>query len=90
VNTQNARAATGAPCTIGQIILSASQGGTNGIPANGQLLPISQYQALFVLLGTTYGGNGETDFALPNLGKLAPNGTTYSICANGVFPSLPS
>lgn len=35
--------------------------------AQGQLLPISQNQALFSLLGTTYGGNGQTTFALPNL-----------------------
>ena len=34
---------------------------------NGQLLPINQNQALYALLGTTYGGNGQTDFALPNL-----------------------
>jgi microcystin-dependent protein len=34
---------------------------------NGQLLPINQNQALFALLGTTYGGNGQTNFALPNL-----------------------
>lgn len=39
---------------------------------NGQLLPISQNQALFSLLGTTYGGNGVTNFALPNLqGRVA-------------------
>ncbi|HEY0765262.1 MAG TPA: tail fiber protein [Pyrinomonadaceae bacterium] len=34
---------------------------------NGQLLPINQNQALFSLLGTVYGGNGQTNFALPNL-----------------------
>ncbi|MEO7305964.1 MAG: tail fiber protein [Ferruginibacter sp.] len=34
---------------------------------NGQLLPISQNTALFSLLGTTYGGNGQTTFALPDL-----------------------
>lgn len=34
---------------------------------NGQLLPINQNQALFSLLGTTYGGNGQTNFALPDL-----------------------
>jgi len=34
---------------------------------DGQLLPINQNQALFSLLGTTYGGNGQTNFALPNL-----------------------
>lgn len=33
---------------------------------NGQFLPINQNQALFSLLGTTYGGNGQTTFALPN------------------------
>jgi microcystin-dependent protein len=39
---------------------------------NGQLLPINQNQALFSLLGTTYGGNGQTNFALPNLqGRIA-------------------
>ncbi|HEY8188705.1 MAG TPA: tail fiber protein [Pyrinomonadaceae bacterium] len=39
---------------------------------NGQLLPINQNQALFSLLGTTYGGNGQTNFALPNLQCKAP------------------
>jgi len=34
---------------------------------NGQLLPINQNQALFALMGTYYGGNGQTNFALPNL-----------------------
>jgi|SRR5580700_135844 microcystin-dependent protein len=34
---------------------------------NGTLLPINQYQALFALLGTNYGGNGTTNFGLPNL-----------------------
>jgi len=39
---------------------------------NGQLLPINQNQALFSLLGTTYGGNGTTVFALPNFQGRAP------------------
>src|SRR5688500_17548538 len=39
---------------------------------NGQLLPINQNQALFASLGTTYGGNGQTNFALPNLRGRAP------------------
>src|SRR3712207_6033432 len=34
---------------------------------NGQLMPINQNQALFALLGITYGGNGQTTFALPDL-----------------------
>lgn len=39
---------------------------------NGQLMPISQNTALFSLLGTTYGGNGQSTFALPNLQGSAP------------------
>jgi microcystin-dependent protein len=39
---------------------------------NGQLLPISQNTALFSLLGTYYGGNGQSNFALPNLQGNAP------------------
>jgi microcystin-dependent protein len=37
------------------------------LPASGQLLPINQYQAMYSLLGTTYGGDGRTTFALPDL-----------------------
>jgi microcystin-dependent protein len=40
--------------------------------ANGQFLPINQNQALFSLLGTTYGGNGQTTFALPDLRSRTP------------------
>lgn len=39
---------------------------------DGQLLPLSQNTALFALLGTTYGGNGKSNFALPNLQGMAP------------------
>jgi microcystin-dependent protein len=52
---------------------------------NGQLLPINQNQALFALLGTTYGGNGQTTFALPNLQARVPvhfgagGGGTYAL-----------
>jgi len=40
--------------------------------ANGQLLPINQNQALFSLLGTTYGGDGRVNFALPDLRSRVP------------------
>ena len=53
---------------------------------NGQLMPISENDALFVVLGTTYGGDGQETFALPDLqGRLpihmgtATNGITYQI-----------
>jgi microcystin-dependent protein len=42
---------------------------------NGQLLPISQNTALFSLLGTMYGGDGRSNFALPNLQGAVPIGT---------------
>lgn len=41
---------------------------------NGQLLPIAQNTALFSILGTTYGGDGRTNFALPNLQARMPLG----------------
>ena len=40
--------------------------------ADGELLPIAQYSALFSLFGTTYGGDGRTTFALPDLRDRAP------------------
>src|SRR5512139_865400 len=63
-DTNWAAAGNGRECTLGEIILTAGSV-ANGLPAGGQLLPISQNQALFALLGTTYGGDGITTFALP-------------------------
>lgn len=51
---------------------------------NGQLLPINQNQALFSLLGTTFGGNGQTTFALPDLRGRVPIG----VGVNGSNPFL--
>ena len=42
---------------------------------NGQLLPIAQNTAVFSLIGTTYGGNATTNFALPDLGGVTMIGT---------------
>lgn len=52
---------------------------------NGQLLAINQNQALFALIGTTYGGNGQTTFALPNLQASIPIGvgTNYVLGQSG-------
>ncbi len=65
--------------------------------ANGALLPISQYQALFSILGTTYGGDGRTTFALPDLrGRVAigygqgPGLTNYRQGARGGSENLSS
>jgi hypothetical protein len=87
-NTGGALSATGTECTLGEIRLTASPARTaGGVPADGQIMAISQNPALFSLLGTTYGGNGTTTFALPDLRAVTPNNMTYSICTAGVFPS---
>lgn len=61
---------------------------------NGQLLPINQNQALFALYGTTYGGNGQTNFALPNLRGRVPihigNGHTQGESAGSTAVTLTS
>ncbi len=60
----------------------------------GQLLSISQNTALFSLLGTTYGGNGTTTFALPNLQGIvpigqgtSPSGTNFTLGETGGAPT---
>jgi len=52
---------------------------------NGQTLPINQNQALFSLLGTTYGGNGQTTFQLPDLRSRVPihQGSGYNLGQRG-------
>jgi microcystin-dependent protein len=58
---------------LGQISLVGFTFAPRGFAqCNGQLFPINQNQALFALLGTTYGGNGVNNFALPNLQGRAP------------------
>ena len=53
---------------------------------NGQTLSISNYQALYALIGNKYGGDGRQTFALPNLMPTEPDQPTPCICVNGVFP----
>ena len=87
-DTGGATAGSGAPCTLGEVLLTASRMKTaGGLPANGQLLPIDGNEALFQLLGTTYGGDGGATFALPDLRAVAPDHMTYSICTEGVWPA---
>ncbi|HTZ19132.1 MAG TPA: tail fiber protein, partial [Dissulfurispiraceae bacterium] len=52
---------------------------------NGQLLPISENDALFNLIGTTYGGDGQTTFALPDLRSRIPvhAGSGYTLAQTG-------
>lgn len=72
---------------IGEIRIFAGNFPPNGwMFCDGQLIPISQNDALFTLIGTTYGGDGQETFALPNLQSrvpihagTGPDGITYQI-----------
>ena len=76
---------------LGTIILFAGNFAPQGWAlCNGQLLPINQNAALFSILGTTYGGNGQTTFALPDLRGRVPvsagqavTGTVYVLGETG-------
>lgn len=68
---------------------------TGWAQCNGQLMPISQNTALFSLLGTTYGGDGKSTFALPNLQGSFPmnpgqsnTGTIYDLGQQSGTPSV--
>lgn len=74
---------------IGQVLMA----GFNFAPrnfalCNGQLLAINQNQALFSLLGTQYGGNGTTNFALPDLRGRTPIGFASSVDPSWQPPSV--
>src|ERR1700754_1558689 len=74
---------------LGQIMLTGFNFAPRGMAScNGALMSISQQQALFSLLGTIYGGDGVTTFALPDLRSRTPigaggNGSTYNIGQKG-------
>ncbi len=53
---------------------------------DGRILQISQYNALFALLGCTFGGDGHSTFALPKLDPPA-KGLHWIICTQGLWPS---
>lgn len=59
----------------------------NWAKCSGQLLPISSNEALFSLIGNYYGGDGRTNFKLPNLQGAEPvPGMSYYISLLGVYP----
>ena len=65
-----------AECMIGEVRMFAGNFAPRSWAlTNGQLLPINQNQALFSILGTTYGGDGRTTFGLPDLRGRAAVGT---------------
>jgi hypothetical protein len=76
-----------ANCVLGDTVLSVNGYGEGALPADGRLLPITGNTAIFSLVGTTFGDDGTTNFALPDMRAFAPKGMQYSICVEGIFPS---
>jgi hypothetical protein len=72
---------------VGDVILSVNGYSQGALPADGSLLPIIGNQDLFQLIGTSFGGDGRTTFALPDLRPFAPQGLQYAISVEGIFPS---
>ncbi|HXT63331.1 MAG TPA: tail fiber protein [Pyrinomonadaceae bacterium] len=71
---------------VGEIRMFAGNFAPNGwMFCEGQLLPISENEVLFQLIGTTYGGDGESTFALPNLASRFPmhQGNGFTIGETG-------
>jgi microcystin-dependent protein len=74
---------------MGEIKIFPSTVPPNGwLPCDGRLLSVNENTALFTLLGSTYGGDGKTTFALPNVTGL-PAGLQGFICQLGVYPPPP-
>lgn len=74
---------------LGQIRLFAFNFVPKGwMACDGATIPIAQNEALFSLVGTTYGGDGRANFNLPNLqGKAPIPESNYCICVEGIYPS---
>jgi microcystin-dependent protein len=79
---------------MGSIMLFAGNFAPQGWAyCNGATLEIQQYEALYAILGNMYGGDGSSDFKLPNLigpvstGNSSPITINYIICIEGIFPS---
>ena len=73
---------------IGEIRMFAGNFAPDGwMFCSGQLLPISEYETLFQLIGTTYGGDGQSTFALPDLRGRIPihQGNSFVLAETGVL-----
>jgi len=71
---------------IGQILLFPYSFVPRGFAAcKGQLLPIVENTALYSLIGNRFGGDGVTNFGLPDYSKIQPPGSTYCIALTGSF-----
>ena len=72
---------------IGEVVLYAFNFAPhNWAPCAGQLLPLSQNVPLFLVIKNEFGGNGVSNFALPDYHTLAPQGMQYCIALQGTDP----
>jgi len=83
---------------LASIIWMATEFAPQGtLEANGQSLPINQYQALFSLMSTRYGGDGQHNFCLPDLRPIINgekdsnwnNGPRALVFVEGIYPMRP-
>jgi hypothetical protein len=75
-------------CTIGAVSLTAADfPPPNTMFAAGQTLQIAQNTTLFAILSNRYGGNGTSNFMVPDLRQQAPGKTSYVLCFAGEFPA---
>jgi hypothetical protein len=87
-STRTAVSGQGFGCLLGNIELVPYDYAPVGtVFADGQQLQISGNRVLYNLIGTTYGGNGTSTFALPDLHDLGPGHANYVICITGGYPS---
>jgi hypothetical protein len=85
VTTAGEESTPAAPaCAMGTMLPTAGTAAPPGWSfAHGQTVQIAEHPALFSVLGTRYGGDGKTTFALPDAYDLGPGGTNWLICTGG-------
>jgi len=85
-------AARALDCTMGEVVWTASESApSDGIKADGRVLPIRNHPGLFSLIGNKFGGDGRMTFALPDLTDTPPaeRGLTPVVCNRGLHPRAP-
>jgi len=80
--------AIGPESFLGQVgLIANAYCPANALPADGRLLSAQSNQALYALIGNSYGGKQNETFALPDLTGQTPDGMLYCVVVNGLWPS---